>query len=199
VLFTVAGALQPAGRIAIPPDASARAFPLALAAMHGRDAASLLPHDSGDPHPDWAIDQDLEALRDSGDVTLHGLSARPDCVPALSAVAAARQGSVRIADVPALRHKESDRLAAMAAGLTAAGAEASVDRDDLLVCGPLALATAARRLPAPADHRVVMALSLLGTVARHGVVLPHAEAVQKSWPGFFDWLARCALVEPLEE
>jgi len=28
-----------------------------------------------------------------------------------------------------------------------------------------------------------------------GVVLEHAGAVQKSWPGYFDWLSRCATVE----
>jgi 5-enolpyruvylshikimate-3-phosphate synthase len=47
-------------------------------------------------------------------------------------------------------------------------------------------------LPAPADHRVVMALALLGTVCRGGVALPHPEAVAKSWPDYFAWLARIA-------
>jgi hypothetical protein len=53
---------------------------------------------------------------------------------------------------------------------------------------------AALGLPAPADHRVVMALALLGAVLPSGVVVDHAEAVSKSWPEYFAWLARCAEV-----
>lgn len=196
VEFTVAGELQPSGSMALPIDASARAFPLALAAMHGRDGGALLPARGDDPHPDWDLDADLAALQQPGDVTLPGLRRRPDCVPAVAAVAAVRAGAARLVALPALRHKESDRLAAMAAGLTAAGAHAAVEADDLLVRGPLRPAAGLRELPAPADHRVVMALALLGTVAAQGVAVPHAEAVQKSWPGFFDWLRRCASVEP---
>jgi 5-enolpyruvylshikimate-3-phosphate synthase len=49
-------------------------------------------------------------------------------------------------------------------------------------------------LPAPADHRVVMALSLLGTLVPAGVRVGNREAVAKSWPGFFAWLGRVAEV-----
>lgn len=53
---------------------------------------------------------------------------------------------------------------------------------------------AGHELPAPADHRVVVALALLGTVLPGGVALAHAEAAAKSWPGFFAWLGRVAEV-----
>ena len=59
------------------------------------------------------------------------------------------------------------------------------------VCTPPARDVLAA-LPAPADHRIVMSLALLGTVLPGGVVLEHAEAAAKSWPGFFEWLGRVA-------
>ena len=40
-----------------------------------------------------------------------------------------------------------------------------------------------------------MALSLLGTVIEQGIVVENSQAVGKSWPGFFDWLGRVAVVE----
>lgn len=192
--FRVGGELRLPDVLPIPADASARAFPLALAALHGRCFAGLLPPQPGDRHPDLGLDADLRALEAPGDLVLAGLHRRPDSVPALAVAAAVRAGTLRIAGVPSLRHKESDRLAALAAGITAAGAAAWTEGDDLLVQGPLRPSPSPRRLPAPADHRIVMALALLGTVLPKGVLVPHADAVGKSWPGFFAWLSRCAAV-----
>jgi len=197
--FTVAGTAPPAGEYAVPPDASARAFVAALAAMHGVHPPAGLDAFHFGSHPDLQIDEDLRCLFANADrdVQLRGLGARPDCVPVLAAAAATRPGTTRLCDLPNLRHKESDRLAAMAAGLTAAGARATTEGDDLVVEGPLRDGAEAAHLPTAADHRVVMALALLGTVRRGGVIVDHGAAVAKSWPGFFDWLARCADVRQL--
>ncbi len=199
VRYTVAGAAAAGGTVAIPGDPSARAFPLALAALHGLDGASVLPAPAGDPHPDLGIDADLRALgaAGGGPLRLETLGERPDCVPAVATVAATRTGATTLAALPALRHKESDRLAAMAAGLRAAGALCRDQGDDLLVAGPLPrLPAVPRELPTVPDHRIVMALSLLGTVLPAGVRVGHADAVGKSWPGFWDWLGRVAEVAP---
>jgi 3-phosphoshikimate 1-carboxyvinyltransferase len=99
--------------------------------------------------------------------------------------------------LPALRDKESDRLQAIAAGLCAAGAGCRVEDDGLVVVGPLPRTPVVpRELPAVADHRIVMALSLLGTVLPGGVRVGNEQAVGKSWPAFFDWLGRAARVTP---
>jgi 3-phosphoshikimate 1-carboxyvinyltransferase len=98
--------------------------------------------------------------------------------------------------VPALRYKESDRIAALARALSAAGARCRELADGLLVDGPLrAPGGGPLHLPAPADHRVVMALAILGTLHPGGVVVDHPGAVAKSWPGYFEWLGRVARVE----
>jgi 3-phosphoshikimate 1-carboxyvinyltransferase len=192
--LAVAGAPRRGGEVAIPVDASARAFPLALAELCRRDGPALLPVLADDPHPDWAIDGDLRQLRGRGDVVLDGVAQRPDCLPALAVCAALRTGTTRLPGLGTLRGKESDRLGAMVTGLTAAGVAAHCDGDVLVITGPPRPSASALRLPAPADHRVVMALALLGAVLPAGVVVDHAEAVAKSWPEFFTWLGRCAEV-----
>ncbi len=199
--FRVGGQPAPAGDFEVPADASARAFVVTLAAMHGLQLPRALDAAQFAAHPDLQIDAALHRLRHdvTAPVTLAGLGSHPDCVPALAAAAALRAGSTRLTDLANLRHKESDRLAAMAAGLEAAGAEAHVEGDDLLVRGPLRQSDRALELPTVPDHRVVMALALLGTAAARGVVVGHGAAVAKSWPGFFDWLARCAAVRRISE
>lgn len=194
--FTVAGRARGGGELVIPPDPSARVFPLVLAALHGKDGAAVLPADT-DPHPDWAVDGDLEKLRSRGGrLVLADIGRRPDCLPALAVAAATRGGYTHFVNLPTLRGKESDRLRAMALGLDAAGVDCAELPDGLVVKGPLRVAERSRlELPTAPDHRIVMSLSLLGTVLPGGVRVDHREAVGKSWPGFFDWLGRVAVVE----
>jgi 5-enolpyruvylshikimate-3-phosphate synthase len=178
----------------VPPDASARVFPLALAALHGRP----LPASAEGAHPDCAAGDDLRALAQAAPLAplaLARIADHPDSFPALAVAAAARAGATTLGPAPALRRKESDRIAAMAAGLTAAGVDCRELDDGLIVRGPLPRGTQRLVLPASADHRVVMALALLGTL--RPIALPHRDAVAKSWPAFWDWLARVADVQPI--
>ncbi len=200
LLFLVSGSARGGGDIIIPADPSARVFPLTLAALHGVNGPGILPRDEGDPHPDWAVDGDLEKLCAGGEETLElaDIGRRPDCLPALTVMASSRPGFTRFVDLPALRKKESDRIAAMAVGLTAAGVTCVELPDGLIVEGPPdPSGVGPPVLPTAPDHRVVMALSLLGTVLEQGVVVENSQAVGKSWPGFFDWLGRVAVVEPV--
>jgi 3-phosphoshikimate 1-carboxyvinyltransferase len=181
--------------IRIPPDASAAAFPLALAAMH-RLAAPALGQHTADPHPDWHIAGDLallQAARAGAELVLDPGS-RPDTFPALAAAAARRDGATRFVGLAALRGKESDRIHAIAAGLQDAGLRCDEAVDGLVVRGPLPDSARTLVLRAPADHRIIMALALLGTCTPGGVTLDHARSVAKSWPDYFGWLARVARV-----
>ena len=63
------------------------------------------------------------------------LSRFPDQVPTLAALAPFARGVTRIRNVPHLRLKESDRLAATTAGLRAAGATVTEERDGLVIPG----------------------------------------------------------------
>lgn len=180
----------------VPVDPSARAFVAVLAALHGRELPATLAAPAGDAHPDWQVDADIERLLAAGEdrLELADQQARPDSVPALAMLAARRAGATTFRGIANLRRKESDRVAALATALGALGVRTEVGRDELTVHGPIATADAPVVVPTVADHRIVMALALLGTVLPGGVVVDNPEAVGKSWPGFWDWLGRCAEV-----
>ena len=107
----------------------------------------------------------------------------PDSVPALAALAAFSPGTSRIAGIAHLRGKESDRIASVAALLRAAGGSVREERDALVIDGGLSLPRAAR-LPTAADHRLVMAASLIA-LRRSGTLIEGPGHVRKSYPRFF--------------
>ena len=106
----------------------------------------------------------------------------PDLVPILAVVAGAKQGAV-FTDAARLRLKESDRLASVAALLSSLGGSVTVTRDGLIVEG-----TGYRGGTADAagDHRIAMAAAIAATVCTQPVTIRGAEAVQKSYPNFWE-------------
>jgi len=117
----------------------------------------------------------------------------PDMIdefPALFVAAAFAQGVTRARGLAELRVKESDRLAAIAAGLRAIGVAVEADGDGLAVRGsgggPIAGgATIAARL----DHRIAMAFAVAGLHARQPIGIDDMSPVASSFPGFADALA----------
>lgn len=108
----------------------------------------------------------------------------PDMVPALSVCAALSQGETAIVNAQRLRLKESDRLAAMEAALTALGGKI-LSREDGLVLKGVETLKGGRALGVN-DHRVVMALAGAALGSRGPVTVTDAWSVRKSYPGFFD-------------
>lgn len=109
----------------------------------------------------------------------------PDAVPALAALAALAEGESRLSGIGHLRLKESDRIEALAALLTCAGARAQALPDELIVVGPIPERPRhAVRLPTFDDHRVAMAAALL-CLAVPGFLIENPDCVGKSYPGFF--------------
>ena len=108
----------------------------------------------------------------------------PDLVPALSGWAALGQGETAIVNAQRLRLKESDRLAAMEAALTALGGKV-LSREDGLVLKGVETLKGGRALGVN-DHRVVMALAGAALGSRGPVTVTDAWSVRKSYPGFFD-------------
>lgn len=109
----------------------------------------------------------------------------PDAVPSLAALAALAPGESRFSGIGHLRLKESDRIAALAALLTACGARAVAEEDALVVVGPAAADRgAASPLPTAGDHRMAMAAAIVG-IARPGILIENPSCVSKSYPGFF--------------
>ena len=114
------------------------------------------------------------------------LSDMPDVAPALAAVALFASSPTRIRGAAHLRLKESDRIAGIAALAGSLGALAEEHRDGLTIRpGPLRGAT----IDPLDDHRLAMAGAVAG-LAIPGVRILDPGCVRKSYPGFFEELAR---------
>ncbi len=187
-------------QIKIPLDASSFSFFAAFLAMHGLEVERTLGTE--DSHPDWLFCEDLRRLLTAephAELVFREIHQRPDTFPCLVTMAAMRCGTTRILGIPSLRHKESDRIAAMASALEVLGLEHRELPDGIEVTGPVIAHEVPVSLPCPDDHRVVMALALLGTRLPGGVELNNPSSVDKSWPGYFDWLSRVSSVKTLEQ
>ncbi|MFN2462798.1 MAG: 3-phosphoshikimate 1-carboxyvinyltransferase [Candidatus Dormibacteria bacterium] len=110
-----------------------------------------------------------------------------DEVPILAVAATAASGTSRFRGLGELRHKEVDRLEAVASQLRLLGASIAVEGDDLVIDGPTPLTGAA--VSSMGDHRMAMALGVAGCVATGETVIEDAGAAAISYPGFFDELA----------
>lgn len=108
----------------------------------------------------------------------------PDAVPALAALAVFAEGESRFRSIAHLKWKESDRLAATADLLRAAGAVAKPGEGELAVTGPPRRQEGLRRLPTCRDHRIAMAAALLA-LRLPGSLVQDPGCVAKSYPAFF--------------
>jgi 3-phosphoshikimate 1-carboxyvinyltransferase len=108
----------------------------------------------------------------------------PDLVPILAVIGAAAEGTTVIRNAGRLRTKESDRLVAVSAVLRALGADVSEMEDGLVLHGSAAFSGG--EVSSYGDHRIAMSAAIAATVCAELVVIHGAEAVNKSYPGFFD-------------
>jgi len=113
-----------------------------------------------------------------------------DELPALAALAT-HGGGLSVTGAAELRVKESDRIAALVAGLRALGADVEEFSDGFRVSGARRLAGGVA--DAAGDHRLVMAFAVAALGARGDSLIRGAESVTISYPGFFETLERlCA-------
>ena len=115
----------------------------------------------------------------------------PDLFPIVSVLAAFCPGESRIRGVERLRHKETDRAAAIVDMLTQMGVPVQVDEDEMTIEGmalPQRLLTGnllkGGRYTSHGDHRMVMALRVAALGADGPVDIDDTACVAKSFPGF---------------
>jgi 3-phosphoshikimate 1-carboxyvinyltransferase len=205
------GDLRPQ-RIAVPGDPSSAAFPIAAAMIVGGsdvvvENALLNPTRTGlietliEMGADIVIDKRRTVSGEEvGDLRvrskgLRGVTVPPerapsmiDEYPVLAVVAAFAEGETRMEGIGELRVKESDRIAAMVAGLQANGVVAEEGPDFLVVRGgnpPAGGATVATHL----DHRIAMSFLVLGLASEKPVTIDDARAVATSFPAFRQMMA----------
>ena len=111
-------------------------------------------------------------------------AAIPDLVPVLSIVAAKAEGTTRICNAGRLRLKESDRIETVCHLLRSLGRSAEETADGLLISGgpPLSGGTA----DSFNDHRIAMSAAIASSICLAPVTVTGAEAVNKSYPHFWD-------------
>lgn len=112
----------------------------------------------------------------------------PDLVPILAVVALARPGVTILENAQRLRFKESDRLLSTAEMLGSMGAKIAATTDSLLIHGGEQLTGG--EVDAHNDHRIAMAAAIAALNSRNGATIMGADAVGKSYPGFFQELQR---------
>jgi len=197
-----------AAPVRVPADPSSAAFPL-VAALVTQDSAVRLRNVLANPLR-FGL---LETLREMGAeiavesgqsaggesvADLHATSSRlrgvevpaeraPSMIdefPILAVAAACAEGETVMRGLAELRVKESDRLAAIVAGLRACGVEAEIDGDTLIVQGCGGPPPGGGRIETHGDHRIAMAFLVMGLAAQRPVVVDRADMIDTSFPGF---------------
>lgn len=123
-----------------------------------------------------------------------------DEYPILAVAAACAEGRTIMRGLAELRVKESDRLSAIAAALSAVGVDVGVEGDSLIVDGK----GAGKRVPGGArittqmDHRIAMAFLVLGLASAAPIEVDDASMIDTSFPGFADLMRTLnASLEPV--
>ncbi|MQA74958.1 MAG: 3-phosphoshikimate 1-carboxyvinyltransferase [Solirubrobacterales bacterium] len=205
VLVAPAAALEP-GEITVPGDFSSAAFALIAAALvRGSEvrlegvglnpgrigllgiltrmgaAIEVIETAAAGPEPVGTIvarSGPLEGTRvGAGEVPL-----AIDELPLLALAGCFGEGETVLTGAAELRHKESDRIATVVAGLRALGAEIEATEDGLVVRGGGGLRGGV--LDAHGDHRLAMLGAIAGLASREGVEVRGFEAAGVSYPGF---------------
>ena len=188
-----------AATIPIEPDASAASYFFAAAAIAGGQVtvADLTAQSlQGDVRFVDILEQmGCQVVRKECGITVHGgplrgvnvdMNAISDTVMTLGAVACFAEGPTTIRNVAHIRHKETNRLAALAAELRRVGADVVEFADGLTITpGPLHGAA----IETYDDHRLAMSLALVGLKVP-GVVIKNPGCVAKTYPRFFEDLEK---------
>ncbi|MBX7249838.1 MAG: 3-phosphoshikimate 1-carboxyvinyltransferase [Caulobacteraceae bacterium] len=131
-----------------------------------------------------------------GDVTaeygpLTGVTVPPDRAasmideyPILAAAAAFASGETVMRGIGELRVKESDRIALMARGLAACGADVAEEADGLVVRGSGGAVRGGARVETRGDHRIAMSHLVLGLAAEQPVTVDEPGMIATSFPTF---------------
>lgn len=123
-----------------------------------------------------------------------------DEYPILAVAAACASGTTRMEGLAELRVKESDRLAAVADGLTANGIQNRIEGDDLIVEGAKGKPAGGGMVATHFDHRIAMSFLILGMASKEPVKVDDARAIGTSFPNFTAIMNRLgAHIAPADE
>ncbi len=107
-----------------------------------------------------------------------------DEIPILAVAGVFADGVTEIRGAAELRHKESDRIAAVVSGLRAMGANVEEFDDGMAITGGTGLKGA--EIATHHDHRIAMAFAVAGLAATGSTLIHDASIANVSFPGFYD-------------
>jgi 3-phosphoshikimate 1-carboxyvinyltransferase len=113
-----------------------------------------------------------------------------DELPMLAALGPFTEQGIEIHDAKELRVKESDRIAALSAGLKAMGAKVEEFSDGMRVEGKSSSKLRGAKIDPQGDHRIAMALAVAALGAEGDTVIRDCECVGVSFPEFFKTLEK---------
>jgi 3-phosphoshikimate 1-carboxyvinyltransferase len=119
------------------------------------------------------------------DVDMNEIS---DTVMTLAVVALFARGVTRIRNIAHVRHKETDRIAALATELRKLGATVEQQPDGLIIIPPDCISYA--EIETYNDHRMAMSFALVGLKAPRITILDPG-CVAKTYPQYWDDFAKC--------
>jgi 3-phosphoshikimate 1-carboxyvinyltransferase len=111
-----------------------------------------------------------------------------DAVLAMVAASVFAEGTSRFYNVENLRYKECDRITDFLAELRKAGADVEERQSEIIVHGRPEGVEGGVEIDAHFDHRVIMALTVVGLRSKNGLIIRDAHHVAKSYPQYFDHL-----------
>ncbi len=210
-------------QIAVPRDPSSAAFPAAAALIaEGSEitvpTVSLNPTRAGFYETVAEMGADIERLnaREEGGepvadlrvrhTRLKGVEVPPeraasmiDEYPILAVLAAFAEGDTVMRGIGELRVKESDRIAAVAAGLRANGVEVTEEADGLIVHGRGADVPGGGTVATHLDHRIAMSFLCLGLGTAAPVTIDDARPIETSFPDFIQLMSALGATISMED
>lgn len=116
----------------------------------------------------------------------------PDLGPVLMVMGLFAEGETKIYNAGRLRVKESDRIAAMESEILKMGGNIRVEGDTIYL--NKSTLTTSSDLTSHNDHRIAMAMAVATVCAKVSSIIDHAQAVEKSYPDFWNVLEETGVI-----
>jgi 3-phosphoshikimate 1-carboxyvinyltransferase len=181
----------------IPSDWSTAAFPIIAAAIIDSDV-TIKGLDINDVQGDKKIidylqqmgatfefsDNGIRIINSSLSGCMLDLNDTPDALPAVCIAACMANGKTTIRNIAHARLKETDRIKVMHDELKKLGADVTGLEDGLIINGNEGKDLHSSEVDGHMDHRIIMALSILGMTIENGLRVKNADAISVTYPDF---------------
>lgn len=187
--WLVAGAIHPKAEISLPGVGlnPSRTGALDILQQMGADMEITNKHNEGtEPVADIRVaSSPLKPVN----ITEEAVPNCIDEIPILAIAMLFANGTSRISGAEELRHKETDRLSALASMLEAAGADFTEYEDGLVINGDPAYKPDSALFKSFHDHRIAMAAAVLALMGTGTSTILNGHCTDISYPGFWNDLA----------